>query len=309
MAVYSAPEACQYGIEVVLNSNLLKLFYGLKPIIPRSVQLKIRQARARKIFSQMEPPYLIGLEEEEGKLTPPEGYDCVVLLTHDVESAEGLKNIEALREIEREYDVPSTWNFVLKKYGDPSKYIDKLRAEGCECGAHGLYHDGKLFKDYNTYRRRMDEIVSISEKLGLEGFRSPALHRNKEWMQDLPFKWDSSFPAWDPFQPQPGGCRRYVPFKLNRKTWEFPVTVFQDFTIYTELRHSGSNIWRHQTEALAQKGYLINIITHPDYLVSEIAVMYNSCIEYLIYNGNMHITLPSLYVTILTSNGDCLCGS
>ncbi len=233
----------QNETEVALNSSLLKLFYGLKPIIPRSIQLKMRQARAQKIFSTLHPPYLEGLDEEKETLTAPDGYDCVVLLTHDVESEEGLKKIEMLREIEREFNVPSTWNFVLKKYGDPSKYIDKLRAEGCECGAHGLYHDGKLFKDYNTYKKRMDEIVSISEKLGLEGFRAPALHRNREWMQDMPFKWDSSFPAWDPFQPQPGGCRRYVPFKLNERTWEFPVTLWQDFTLFEELKLKSNKVW------------------------------------------------------------------
>lgn len=275
-----------------MNTEALKLFYILKPLLPRRVQLLLRQIRAKKIFEQMKPPYLEGLDNSN-RLTPPDGYDCVVLLTHDVETADGLKKIELIRDVEREFDVPSTWNFVLKKYGSPEKYINMLRNEGCECGAHGLYHDGKLFKDYDTYRSRMEEIVSISEKLGLEGFRSPALHRNAEWMQDLPFKWDSSFPAWDPFQPQPGGCKHYVPYRLNNTTMEFPVTLLQDFTLFCELKQSNADVWITQSDSLVRNQKLVNVIVHPDYMNSERLHLYRELLQHLFGSQKPFVTTPS----------------
>ena len=292
-----------------MNLALLNMFYRMKPLIPRKVQLKMRQVRAQRIFSQLQPPYLEGLDEEKERLIAPEGYSCVVLLTHDVETVVGLKKIELLREIERDFDVPSTWNFVLKKYGDPSRYIDKLRAEGCECGAHGLYHDGKLFKDYDTYRSRMDEIVAISETLGLEGFRAPALHRNKEWMQDLPFKWDSSFPAWDPFQPQPGGCRRYVPFKLNERTWELPVTLWQDFTLFSELRMGNVALWKVQVAALSSSRALINVIVHSDYSSINNRQLYSQFTEYIANNASITVTTPSKLIDCLNEARTTYCSS
>jgi hypothetical protein len=275
-----------------LNAETLKLFYTLKPLLPRRVQLLLRQIRAKSIFKQTEPPYLVGLDNKD-MLIPPDGYDCVVLLTHDVETADGLKKIELIREAEREYGVPSTWNFVLKKYGSPEKYISKLRKEGCECGAHGLYHDGKLFQDYDTYRSRMDQIVTISEQLGLEGFRSPALHRNAEWMLDLPFKWDSSFPAWDPFQPQPGGCKKYLPFPLNPHTLELPVTLFQDYTLFYELKQKVTDIWVAQSSTLAKQKQLININVHPDYINVRTLLLYKEILRHFINELNAYVANPS----------------
>ncbi|MCD4707487.1 MAG: hypothetical protein K8S62_07090, partial [Candidatus Sabulitectum sp.] len=204
-----------------MNSKALALFYKIKPLMPRGLQLFLRGHRAQKIFGELKSPYLIdGINEKP--IPVPDGYDCVVLLTHDVETHNGLAFIEPMRKIERLEGVVSTWNFVLDKYGTHPEIIRSLQDEGCECGAHGLTHDGKLFADEETYTKRMEHIIEIADKLKLTGFRSPALHRNAEWMKTIPFKWDSSFPAWDPFQPQPGGCKQYSPFKLNETTWELP---------------------------------------------------------------------------------------
>ena len=276
-----------------MNSSVLALFYRLKPFLPRSSQLFFRKLRAKKILKDLTFPYLHDNISKEILFPIPDGYDCVVLLTHDVETHKGLSMIESLRKIEREEKVVSTWNFVLDKYGTHQDMVRRLHDEGCECGAHGLYHDGLLFKSHSIYEERMKKIVDISADLGIKGFRSPALHRNEEWMKSLPFKWDSSFPAWDPFQPQPGGCKRYSPYKLNEKTWELPVTLFQDFTLFFELKEQGIDIWNAQAKALADRRMLINIIVHPDYMNDATLSFYHDFIRYCKENLNPWIGTPS----------------
>lgn len=272
-----------------MNSRLFSLFYGLKPVLPRKLQVKLRQFRAKRIFSRLDEPYLEGLDEGAN---PHGSSECSVLLTHDIESEEGLDLIEPLRKIEREYGVPSTWNFVLKKYRSPEHHIRMLLDEGCECGAHGLYHDGKLFSSRKIFFGRMEEIAELSRKYGLTGFRSPSLHRNESWMKDLPFLWDSSFPAWDPFQPQPGGCRKHYPYRLSRDTWELPVTLFQDFTLFHELRRDDISIWKTQATELAKRKSLINIIVHPDYVTPRILTHYRGFIQFCIEKISARITTP-----------------
>ena len=275
-----------------MNAKALSLFYKIKPLMPRSIQLLLRSYRAKKIYTGMDSPYLLGRENDKA-FPIPKGYDSVILLTHDIETKAGFSMIKNMRKIELDEGVPSTWNFVLDKYGTHPDLIKSLKGEGCECGAHGLTHDGKLFENNEVYNERMKRLIDISNNLGLTGFRSPALHRNTEWMQTLPFKWDSSFPAWDPFQPQPGGCEKYAPFKINDKTWELPVTLFQDFTLFYELKEKSIDIWKEQANALAHRKMLINIIVHPDYMNELTLPLYQAFIEYCKAELNSWITTPS----------------
>ena len=276
-----------------MNAESFHLFYKMKPFIPRSIQLFLRQQRAKRIFSRLESPYVLDQKNNSTYFHPPDGYDCILLLTHDIETKKGLLLINPLRKIELSEGVVSTWNFVLKKYDFSEDIIPRLHDEGCECGAHGLIHDGKLFKDESTYFERMDDIAEIANRLKLKGFRSPALHRNIEWMKTLPFRWDSSFPAWDPFQPQTGGCEQYSPFKLNKRTWELPVTLFQDFTLFYELKEKSIGIWIAQATALAGRKMLINVIVHPDYTTEHILGQYRNFIQYCKEKLNPWITTPS----------------
>lgn len=275
-----------------MNCNQLRVYYLLKPIMPRQLQLLIRQVRARKIFSQYESPYVYP-NDPWRPLNPPSGYDSVVLLTHDVETGIGCREIETLRCIERDYGVVSTWNFVLEKYPLSPEITDNLFSEGCECGAHGLSHDGKLFMSLAVYKERMKRIESIGRSLGMNGFRSPSLHRNRDWMSSMTWRWDSSFPAWDPFQPQAGGCGQYSPFKLTKHTWELPVTLLQDYTIFYELKQRDIQIWRAQIDYLIKNSGLINLIVHPDYVNSMILNCYREVIDYCTSNYSPWITTPS----------------
>ncbi len=271
----------------------LRLFYLLKPAIPRSVQVMLRKKRAKRIFHSQHPPFIKQVPSEVASLH--EAKQVSVLLTHDVEGEDGLRNIDRILSLENEYGVKSTWNFVLEKYKGTEAKIEALQKAGHECGAHGLFHDGRLFRSYDEFRRRMDRIVLISEKNGLVGFRSPSLLRNEAMMNEIGyFSWDSSFPAWDPFQPQPGGCEKYRPFMLNLNTVELPVTLWQDFTLFFELDETSPRIWLHQAEELAKLGALINIIVHPDYFNNAVSDAYSIFLKSFLERTDVRFTLPSV---------------
>jgi hypothetical protein len=113
-------------------------------------------------------------------------------------------------------------------------------------------------------------------------------------LKTLPFSWDSSMPAWDPFQPKPGDCHRYVPFPLNERCVELPVTLWQDFTLLEELQMRDISVWRAQIDAIHAIGGLINVIVHPDYLVGpQRLALYRSLLEHLLSKDGLWLATPS----------------
>lgn len=277
--------------------SLLKVFYTLKPFIPRSAQILIRRFRARKIFSSLSYPYVNGGAQSSVQHSQSLSLSSrsFVLLTHDVETAYGIDVIPRIRQAEKEFGFSSTWNFVMDKYGPVDRHVKELQDDGCECGAHGLYHDGKLFSSSAVFYERMDKLIQMAAHLSIKGFRSPSLLRDMNMLESITFDWDSSLPSWDPFQPQAGGCNRYLPFFLNEITLELPVTMWQDFTLFTELQEKSPSIWIAQATELLSSGCLVNIIVHPDYYDKVVEESYRYFLRFL-RTSNAVVVLPSAIV-------------
>ena len=73
----------------------------------------------------------------------PHGHAWALVLTHDVETVEGLRQMPVLAEVEERRGYVSSWNFVPKRYEVPESVLTDLASRGCEVGIHGLYHDGR----------------------------------------------------------------------------------------------------------------------------------------------------------------------
>ena len=113
------------------------------------------------------------------------------------------------------------------------------------------------------------------------GFRSPATHRNAEWMHELGCLYDSSFPDTDPFEPQPGGCCSIFPFFFGDVV-ELPITLVQDHTLFEILRARSVDQWVRKSSWIIRNHGLINLITHPDYLdTCERLALYDEFLGYL----------------------------
>ena len=198
----------------------------------------------------------------------PRPWQSACVLTHDVESASGIENIGRVLEIEQRHGLRSAWNFVAEDYPIPAGTFDRLRDAGCEIGLHGIHHDGKLFQSRKRFQNDLPKIHKYLEHWGAEGFRSPATHRNSDWMHELGTLYDSSYPDTDPFEPQPGGCCSILPFMFGDVV-ELPLTLAQDHTLWEVLRETSNDVWTRKCDWIVENHGLININIHPDYLTSQ----------------------------------------
>jgi hypothetical protein len=84
----------------------------------------------------------------------------------------------------------------------------------------------------------------------------------------LGFEYDSSYPDTDPFEPQHGGCCSWLPL-FNQGMVELPLTMPQDHTLFVILRHHDESAWLEKAHFLRQRGGMVLLLTHPDYLATR----------------------------------------
>jgi peptidoglycan/xylan/chitin deacetylase (PgdA/CDA1 family) len=194
----------------------------------------------------------------------PHGQRCCIVLTHDVESPFGFEQIRRMTDLEEQYGFRSALNFPLNQYPIDWRKLDDLKARGFEFGAHGLAHDGRLFRSEQDFSALAPLLERFANEKGLIGFRSPSTLRNVEWIKRLSFDYDCSFADTDPYEPQPGGSCSVFPFFLGNIV-ELPYTVPQDHTLIHLLRRDPLPVWTTKSQWIASMGGMILTLTHPDY--------------------------------------------
>ena len=197
----------------------------------------------------------------------PDGADWGFVLTHDVETADGLARAPLVADIEQELGFRSSWNVVPYKYPLDHGLLDDLRHRGFEIGVHGYNHDGTLFLSRSTFEQRVPGINEALQSLGAVGFRAPMVHRNLAWLQMLDIEYDASCFDVDPYQAMPGGVGCIWPLVAGRFV-ELPYTLPQDHTVLIALGQDDDAIWRQKLDYLAERGGMALMLTHPDYLDS-----------------------------------------
>jgi hypothetical protein len=195
----------------------------------------------------------------------PGGRRVALVLTHDVETAEGQANVQRLADLEADYGFRSSFNFVAERYRHDTRLIDSLRAGGFEIGVHGLKHDGKLFSSRALFMRRAARINEYFKSLEAVGFRAPLTHRQPEWMQALEMEYDLSFFDTDPYEPIPGGTMSIWPFQMGHFV-ELPYTLVQDYTLTAVLGETTPRVWLEKLDFLEEYYGLALVNSHPDYL-------------------------------------------
>jgi peptidoglycan/xylan/chitin deacetylase (PgdA/CDA1 family) len=293
------------------RSKVMSAYYAAKPMLPRRLQLAMRRLYAKRQARTPFPRWPIEpllVERRDAELRAalvdsgsdriptiahwPEGRPFAAILTHDVEGPRGVANVQRIIEVERRHGFRSSWNFVAEWYPIPDGLFDEVRAKGCEVGLHGVKHDCKLFESRESFERELPAIHSYLGNWDAAGFRSPATHRNPDWMPELGALYDSSFPDTDPFEPQSGGCCSILPFFIGDLV-ELPITLVQDHTLWEVLRRESIELWTEKSDWLIANGGLINLITHPDYLDTPGRIrMYDEYLEYLAGQENGWYALP-----------------
>jgi hypothetical protein len=287
----------------------LRGYYLARPALPRSVQLTLRRLFARVQAASAFPGWPVedSLHDFYGWLFAviadladgpvpflgvwPAGRAWALVLTHDVETAAGCRDMNLLRAPERARGYRSSWNFVGARYQVDDEMVRSLQDDGCEIGVHGLWHDGR-----DLAGRFMDERLPAmwehARRWNAVGFRSPATHRDWELMPRLGFDYDSSYTDTDPYEPQPGGCCTYLPY-FDRDMVELPITMPQDHTLFTILQHADADLWLRKAGHIRDRGGMVLILTHPDYAHDQrLADGYRALLDTFADDGTAWRALP-----------------
>jgi len=133
-----------------LEKLINKVYYIVKPLLPRTLQLSIRRGVMKRRRSTVTSEWPI-LERAGKKLDNwegwPNGKQFGFVLTHDVEFIGGQEKCIDLMNIEKSLGLKSSFYFVPERYQVDKSILKELVKNGFEVGVHGLNHDGKLFKN------------------------------------------------------------------------------------------------------------------------------------------------------------------
>jgi peptidoglycan/xylan/chitin deacetylase (PgdA/CDA1 family) len=264
-----------------LTARQLNLFYRTKRYIPRRLQIHARRLLIRRQglpefpcwpldlnLSRLLHFYAYCMVSAQGRTEAsfrwfwPDTNQGALILTHDVETAEGLRLAVEIADLEQEHGLRSSFNVGGWYDVDPG-VVGELVGRGFEIGLHGLHHDRSLFSSRAAFERQKPELARLAERFDARGFRSPATHRVFDWLSELPVSYDCSIPHSDPFEPQPGGCCSLWPF-FNGDVVELPYTLPQDYTLFTLLGERTPDIWLRQVDAIVREHGLVQALTHPD---------------------------------------------
>lgn len=261
-----------------------RLYYLIKPYLPRQLTRLMRKyysvpaSRKSQINWPIDSRYAMFQWEVMRQLLIatgnrtisyrsfwPEGHQFALVLTHDIETADGQAFVRDVANMEEGLGFRSSFNFVMEKYPLDMKLIEELRDRGFEVGCHGLKHDGKLFNSRSTFDRKAAKINAYLQEFKIAGFRSPLTHRNPKWMQTLNVEYDLSFFDTDPFEPIPGGTLCIWPYFLGNFV-ELPYTLVQDYTLTAVLGETTPRIWLEKVDFIRKYNGMALLNTHPDYL-------------------------------------------
>jgi glycosyltransferase involved in cell wall biosynthesis len=270
------------ALAAACHTAARRAYYAVRPALPRSLQLQLRRSFTRVQGKAAFPHWPVEDSLDNlyrwlfdvvtgltGRPVPflglwPDGRSWALVLTHDVETAAGLGEMELLRKPERERGFRSSWNLVGSRYAVDDDTVRGLHSDGCEVGVHGLRHDGRDLGSRRLMNKRLPAMRRYAERWQAVGFRSPATQRDWDLMPLLGFDYDSSYSDCDPYEPQPGGCCSYLPF-FNRAMVELPITLPQDHTLFTILGRRDAGLWIQKAEHIRERGGMVLVLTHPDY--------------------------------------------
>jgi peptidoglycan/xylan/chitin deacetylase (PgdA/CDA1 family) len=265
-----------------LSRRQLSAFYAIKGAIPRFIQLAGRRLLARWQRNLQFPawPYddsvaslvhfyarclLLARERDELEFRWfwPGNHHAALILTHDVESADGLRLAIEIADLEQERGLRSSFNVVADWYPVDHGIVRELTDRGFELGVHGVHHDRSMFSSRSNFEEQLPRVAAWANEIGAVGFRSPATHRVFDWLGELPVEYDCTVPHSDPYEPIPGGACTPWPFFIGDVV-ELPYTLPQDHTLFTVLNERTIDAWIRQVNRLEQRFGLIQCVTHPD---------------------------------------------
>ena len=212
----------------------------------------------------------------------PEGADCALMMTHDVEGQAGRDFCDRVMDVDDRYALKSAFQLIPQGHEQAWRALAaRLRNRGFEVNLHDLNHDGYLFSSKAEFLRRAKEINRYAREFACDGFRSGAMYREQQWYDAFEFAYDMSVPNVAHLEPQRGGCCTVMPYFAG-KVLELPLTTIQDYSIFHILGDYSISLWQHQIDAIREQNGLMTFLTHPDYLSEPAAFeVYEALLSHL----------------------------
>ena len=191
-----------------------------------------------------------------------------VLLSHDIDTPEGLYNlVRMFLPLEEQADAVST-NFVVPcAWSVDPALVMEVKSRGHEIGVHGYDHRNRTpFCNATEREKRLSDGRVFGDQYGAIGYRSPSLLRTKALLTALEqnYTYDSSIPTSGGAFPVPNnGCASARPWRIGN-IWEIPLTMPRDGSLRF-LGYSPTQIgrmWRTVAVTVAQSGGIVSLLTH-----------------------------------------------
>jgi glycosyltransferase involved in cell wall biosynthesis len=252
---------------------ITRIYYRLKPFLPWRLRMAARRLLAQR--QRHANKAIWPINEAAGKTPPnwpgwPGGKKFALVLTHDVEGQFGLDKCRELMRLEQSLGFRSSFNFIPEgEYRVSRELRDELKQNGFEVGVHDLRHDGKLYWRREEFSANARSINNYLEDWGARGFRAGFMLHDRECLNELEIEYDASTFDTDPFEPQPVGAQTIFPFWVSRPGGgyvELPYTLPQDSTMFLVLQEKTLEIWLQKLDWLAQRGGMVLVNVHPDYV-------------------------------------------
>jgi hypothetical protein len=251
-----------------------QVYYTIKPLIPRRVQIGLRRIVARSVLRNSGAIWPI----DEKCATPPIGWtgwpngkQFALVLTHDVDTRRGQDRCQDLIALEERLGFRSSFNFVPLRYAVSPGLRANLTNGGFEVGVHGLYHDGKYYTSRKIFLERAARINYFLKSWDAVGYRAPSMLHKLDWFHEFNIEYDASTFDTDPFEPNAEGAGTIFPFwipgeRAHKGYVELPYTLAQDFSLFVLLKQDSILIWKQKLDWIAKNKGMVLLNTHPDYM-------------------------------------------
>ena len=191
-----------------------------------------------------------------------------VLLSHDLDSPEGLENVVrkflALEEKagarSSNYIVPCGWSI---DHG----LLKELKERGHEVEIHGYDHANRTtFCESRQQRERLEGARQLIQRYSIMGYRSPSLLRTRSLLKALGefYRYDSSIPTSGGLFPIPNnGCSSARPFQIEGIS-EIPITLPRDGSLKALVYSPEESLefWIRCGGKISRSGGVVVLLTH-----------------------------------------------
>jgi hypothetical protein len=198
----------------------------------------------------------------------PKGKRAAFTISHDVDTAAGVRRIPETAAFEEAAGVRSCWYVVGDLFEVDPPTLQALAAGGHEIGLHGDRHDNTIaYRPPEEIERRLAGCAEWMRRYDMRGFRSPSLLETPALRDALRrrFSYASQVPDSEVYSligPR-RGCATSFPF-LRHGLLEIPITLpMEDKLIMQGMNEAQIlDLWRGKAAAVKEVGGVIQLAIH-----------------------------------------------